>query len=107
MRFPAPNFTTFGNANLSYFVGLDAKKANSSSFLCGDRNVTNGLAPKDAVMELTTNTPAGWTDEIHETNGNVLFSDGSVRELNAADLRAAIARTGFATNRIQIPILRP
>ena len=35
VRVPARDFTVFGNANLSYFVGIDAKKAKGSSFLCG------------------------------------------------------------------------
>jgi len=107
VRVPARDFTVFGNANLSYFAGLDAKKSKRSSILSGDRNITNGVALKDGVMELTTNTPAGWTGEIHEQGGNVLFADGSVRQMNGDDLRDAVAKSGFATNRIQMPILTP
>jgi prepilin-type processing-associated H-X9-DG protein len=107
VRLPARDFTVFGNANLSYFAGLDAKKGNGSSLLSGDRNITNGIGIHDGVIALTTNTPADWTREIHDKIGNVLFADGSVRQLTAEELRAAIAKTGLATNRIQIPILKP
>jgi len=107
VRVPARDFIVFENANLSYFVGIDAKKAKGSSFLCGDRNITNGIAIQGGLLELTTNTPAGWTEGIHDRRGAVLLADGSVNQFTDAGLRAAIAKTSLATNRLQIPITSP
>jgi hypothetical protein len=107
VRLPARDFTVFGNANLSYFVGVDATKGKGSSFLCGDRNITNGIAIQDGLLELTTNAPAGWTDEIHDRKGAVLLADGSVNQFTDVKLRAAIAKTGLATNRLQMPVTSP
>lgn len=106
-RVIANNLVDFGNRNLSYFIGINAKKSVGSAFLAGDRNLTNGIPLHDGVMELTTNTPASWTDAIHGGIGNVLFADGSVSTLTTADLRLATASTDLATNRLQMPILSP
>jgi prepilin-type N-terminal cleavage/methylation domain-containing protein len=95
------------NSNLSYFVGVDAAETNAQMILSGDYNITNGNALRDGMMALTTNQPLGWTVEIHKNVGNLLLADGSVQQMSVTGLRAAVANTGFATNRLQMPILGP
>jgi len=107
MRRFAANFAAFGNSNLSYFIGLDVTETDPQGVLCGDRNLTNGTPIRNGILELTKNTPAGWTAELHNKVGNVLLSDGSVQQLSITGLRSAVANTGTFTNRLQMPILNP
>jgi prepilin-type N-terminal cleavage/methylation domain-containing protein len=100
----ANNFANFGNSNVSYFIGLDANEMNPLSILSGDRNITNGVSPRDSILDLTTNQMVGFTDEIHLRQGNVALGDGSVQQVSSSRLRSEIiANTGFATNRILLP----
>jgi len=95
------------NSNLSFFVGVDANDTNPQLILAGDRNITNGMPVKNGVLNLTTNTPAGWTEEMHNGVGNIALSDGSVQQLSTLNLRDSVANTGVATNRLQMPTLAP
>jgi hypothetical protein len=103
----ATNFVAFGDANLSYFVGVDASETNVQSFLSGDHNITNGTPVKNEILELTENQPASWTAEMHKKVGNILLADGSAQQLSISGLQNAAANTGFATNRLQMPALIP
>jgi prepilin-type processing-associated H-X9-DG protein len=107
MRTRATNFDFLSNSNLSYFVGLDANETNPQLILTGDRNITNGASVKNGVLDLTTNTAAGWTAELHNGVGNIGLADGSVRQLSMTGLRDTVENTGLATNRLQMPILSP
>ena len=89
--------------NISYFIGLDADETAPTLLLSGDRNITNGLKIKNAVLDVTTNQLASWTQERHNGAGNILFADGSVQFLDVKGLNAAIAKTGLATNRLAMP----
>jgi prepilin-type N-terminal cleavage/methylation domain-containing protein/prepilin-type processing-associated H-X9-DG protein len=106
-RILATNFTHFNNSNLSYFIGVDANEANPQMILAGDRNITNGTAIKNGVLELTTGHPAGWTSELHNKVGNILLADGSVQQVSISGLQNLIANTGVATNRLQMPVTGP
>ena len=72
-------------------------------FLVGDRNLENGKEPVRSVLELRPEIPAHWTEAMHTNQGNVLLTDGSVKELSNADLQAAIKKTGNPLNRIALP----
>jgi len=72
-------------------------------FLSGDRNITNGTAIKNGILELTTNQPAGWPPELHVVQGNIAVADGRVQQLSSSRLREAIGLTGAATNRLAMP----
>ncbi len=106
-RFTATNFTYFNNSNISFFIGVDANEATPQAILSGDRNPTNGMPLKNALLELTTNRPSGWNSEMHRTFGNIALADGSVLQVSNTGLRVAVANTGFETNRLQIPVLGP
>lgn len=106
-RFCATNFINVGNSNLSYFVGVDATENYPSMILSGDHNITNGIAIRNGLLELTTNRLAGWTAEMHNKIGNLLLADGSVQEVDTSGLRKVLASTGVETNRLQMPVLEP
>src|SRR5439155_548362 len=84
----------FDNTRISYFVGVDAVSATGQMFLSGDRNVTNGIALKNGILELTPHLPAGWTHDLHNQAGNLSLADGSVQQLSRSRLREAVASTG-------------
>jgi competence protein ComGC len=103
-RFAAKNFTTgFNNANVSYFVGLNAVESQPEMFLSGDGNFSVGGVPvKSGLLELTTNAPIGWTTARHKY-GNIALTDGSVEQTTTEHLQDSLQRTGVATNRLAIP----
>jgi hypothetical protein len=107
-RFIATNFTWLNNSNLSFFVSVDASNETyPQTILSGDHNITNGIAVKNGLLELTTNQLAGWTSEMHDKVGNVGLADGSVQQVSITGLRTTVENTGLATNRLQMPILNP
>jgi hypothetical protein len=99
----APNFASLRNQNISYFVGLDANDTKPQMLLAGDRNVTNGVAPRNAMLELRPNRAAGWTEALHNGLGNVGLVDASVHQLTTVQLRQALKDSGDTTNRIALP----
>jgi prepilin-type processing-associated H-X9-DG protein len=102
-RTAAASFARLKNQNVSYFVGLDATDVRPQMLLTGDRNVTNGLSPVRSVLELRPEIPAGWTEAMHNGNGNVGLADGSVQQFTTPGLCNALRNIGDATNRIALP----
>jgi hypothetical protein len=72
-------------------------------FLTGDRNLTNGTLLLNGILELKSNSAAGWTEKIHELQGNVGLVDGSVQSFSTSKVREALNNTGVATNRLAMP----
>jgi competence protein ComGC len=103
VRQPAMRFERLQNENISYFVGLDATDTQPQMFLSGDRNIDNGTSPIHTVLELRPEIPARWTETIHNNQGNVGLSDGSVQQFTSARLQQALQNTGDSTNRIALP----
>jgi len=103
------NWSQFNNQHLSYFVGVDARyntnfsDASMSRFLFGDRNLTNGSDTDKNILQLTANQTVKWTEELHNSRGNICLANGSVLKLNNSDLRTSLQSTGIATNRLAIP----
>jgi hypothetical protein len=102
-RRDATNFTHFQNENVSFFVGLDASKSNRQAWLCGDRNLTNGLALNHTTMKLESGQSAGWTKELHDRCGNVALADGSVQKISNVELRNTLKNAAGLTNRLALP----
>lgn len=104
-RMPASSFTTnFSDANISYFVGVDAVDTSPQMFLAGDDNLTmDGEAVKRGLLTIPTNSQIGWTATRHKSAGNVALVDGSVQGFPASRLREAFNATGVATNRLAMP----
>ena len=95
--------TNLNNWNISYFVGIDATNANPAMFLCGDRNITNGLPLQGRFLYLPTNRPTGWTHQMHVNQGNIGLADGSVQALSTPRLQQAISFSGLPTTRLAMP----
>ncbi|MEY2410200.1 MAG: hypothetical protein QOF48_2870 [Verrucomicrobiota bacterium] len=106
-RVRATNFLSLSLSNVSYFVGLDADETLPQSLLSGDRNVTNGVAPKKTVLDLPDQPAAGWTEQIHRERGNLGLADGSAQQTTTPALRrqiaAANASNKIGLTRLQIP----
>lgn len=106
-REAATNFVFLNNSNLSFFINLDYSHPSPQAIWSGDRNLTNSRPITDGVLDVATNPPAAWTAEMHNRVGNLLLFDGSVQQADGAALRNAVANSGMATNRLQMPILDP
>jgi hypothetical protein len=90
--------------NLSYFVGLDADETAPNTTIAGDDHFEIGKArPKLGLWLLDTNSPVTWTKGRHAYGGNVGLADGSVQSYSTPAFRAALVKTGIATNRLAMP----
>lgn len=95
------------NKNISYIVGLDADERIRERFLSGDRNLTGGTT-NGTLLVYSTNSIPGWDTNLHNLQGNIAYSDGSVQQLTNAGLarqvQAALATLTNATElRLAIP----
>jgi hypothetical protein len=103
-NFSSGNFASdFSDQKISYFVGVDASTNSPRAWLCGDRNITNGISPSRGHLTLATGQSAGWTSELHDGCGNVAFSDGSVLQISNRELRDTMRKSNGWTNRIILP----
>jgi prepilin-type processing-associated H-X9-DG protein len=94
----------FSDANISYFLNLDASDGYPQMMLCGDDNlVVNGVRARPGILNLSTNASVGWTKERHGGTGNIALSDGSVQTVTSTALQQAVQSAGIATNRFVIP----
>lgn len=104
-RQTATNFATLADANVSYFIGLDATEESPQSILSGDRHLTvNGADARPGLLVLTAPNQLGYSRLIHK-NAGLLLGDGSVQapstQLNGY-LKAALGATN-ANLRLLIP----
>lgn len=104
----AENFASFGNANLSYFLGLESVEEIPQSILAGDRNVTtNGVDVGPGLLLLGTNHNPGFSRTIHKGVGNILMGDGSVQQVTSGRFQNSIVDAAMAStnaiNRLLIP----
>ncbi len=102
-RTKAADFTNFSNANLSYFVALEADESKPQRLLSGDRNLTGGTLSNGFLRTLTSNTLAGWTTELHNKAGNVGLSDGSVQQVTGMLLQRQLQAGDLTAIRLAIP----
>lgn len=93
-RQPADNFNLLQNSNISYFVGVDASYDQPLSVLAGDRNITNDTLATASLVHGAYGLR--WTSELHFFQGNVLFSDAHVQEMNNASLDLPAGTTASA-----------
>jgi prepilin-type N-terminal cleavage/methylation domain-containing protein/prepilin-type processing-associated H-X9-DG protein len=89
-RLAATNFAALQNANISYFVGVDAEFSQPMSVLAGDGN----LATTGTLLRGATGGRLAWTSAQHRFKGNVLFADGHVEEWGRASGGNNLASTG-------------
>jgi prepilin-type N-terminal cleavage/methylation domain-containing protein len=116
----------FNNNEVSYFLGKDAQEGQPQMLLAGDRNVYGSVtlltAPAtmpnngygngpNSVIAMGTNWAAGtlnvypgWTDKMHQQNGNVLLSDGSAQQLSRARFREQLKNSGDTSTPVNMLI---
>jgi len=103
-RKPAISFTSLRNENINYFLNLDANETTPDALLAGDRNLTtNGVAVKPGLLTIRSNYVLGFSEEMHVLVGNVLLSDGSVRQLGPRGFQELVLSAGLDTNRLVVP----
>lgn len=116
-RAPVTTFAALQNANLSYFVGLDAIESRPMTLFIGDRNIVdaNGQPPAKeqcgtanvSATALRASTAANyrWSPEIHRGNGSLGLADGSVQQVRDNNFRAYIQTSGDpnGNNHILLP----
>jgi type II secretory pathway pseudopilin PulG len=89
----------FSDANISYFLNLDAADAYPQMILSGDDNLAvNGVRVRPGIFNLPTNASIGWTAERHRGTGNLALSDGSVQTITINAMQQAFQLTSVATN---------
>ena len=98
-RTAATSFTqNFSDANISYFLNLDASDAYPQMMISGDDNLAvNGIRVRPGILNLWTNTSFSWTKERHGGAANIGLSDGSIQTTTSTALQAAFqsAQQGF------------
>jgi hypothetical protein len=85
------DFEAFGNTNLSYFLGFEAKSNAPNAFLSGDRNISGGMLSNGFLRVITTNSVVSWTKDMHQNVGNIGLADGSAQQLTSPGLTKAVA----------------
>jgi type II secretory pathway pseudopilin PulG len=89
-RLPAPTFAALQNENVSYFVAPLAQAGQSDSIVAGDRNITGTWSSGGSVLRIGSDNSPGWTHELHDGQGNLLFGDARVELLNNKGLLTAL-----------------
>jgi prepilin-type processing-associated H-X9-DG protein len=106
-RPPATSFAALSNANLSYFIGVNAEVARSTSILAGDRNLTNDYANPGTLLRLGPSYALRWTGELHRFKGNLLFADGHVEEKNNHALASSASQVPEVTSLVLPTVRQP
>lgn len=89
-----------GDKHVSFFIGLDADETRPQTILAGDRNVFDASA---GILDLKWNNSligsiqAKWDSSMHENNGYIVLSDGSVQHTTSQQLQDQITSALNAT----------
>jgi competence protein ComGC len=103
-RQAAQDFVTLKNANVSYFVGVDADETRPQMLLTGDRNLAINDIPVDAgLVTVKTSDTLSWTQELHHGQGNVGLADGSVMQATSSGLQQMSVHGGTNVYRLAVP----
>jgi type II secretory pathway pseudopilin PulG len=103
-REPAPSFAVLKNANISYFVAVDADETMPQMFLSGDRNLVHNGEPMDTgLAAIKTGDSLAWSTEIHHDAGNLGLADGSVQQLTSRSLQQMADHSGTNLIRLAVP----
>jgi prepilin-type processing-associated H-X9-DG protein len=89
-RTAAGDFPSLRNENISYFISGTAIYENPMSLLAGDRNVDTYDLGLRSVLRLDANDLPGWSAEMHQHQGNLLFADSHVEQVSNRGLREAL-----------------
>jgi hypothetical protein len=100
-RQPANACSNLANANISYFVGVNANDTYPQSLLGGDRNLGPGTTPDPDYgysptnghgNDVLINGPVCWSLKMHSRGnnagaGNILLGDGSAQQATSSSPR--------------------
>lgn len=101
------NFATLTDANVSYFIGLDATEESPQSILSGDRHLTvDGANARPGLLTLTSTNQLGFSRQLNSQGGNLLFGDGSVQRAPPAHLNGYL-KAALGTNNASVRLLIP
>jgi prepilin-type processing-associated H-X9-DG protein len=82
---PSPQLQFSHDDHVSYFLTTGVTEEDADRILGGDRNLTRNSASVRGRIRPATNDVFGFTKPgHHEGNGNLLFGDGSVRQVDAS-----------------------
>lgn len=100
----------FSDANISYFISLDAAEMYPQMILDGDDNLlVDGQPVQQGILNFRTGSTIAWTKDRHHGVGNISMADGSVQQVTGDGLKSAVgsstsgAPTNNATSRWLIP----
>jgi hypothetical protein len=105
---PATNFSTgFSDANISYFVSMDAAENYPQMILSGDDNLLVDDQPvQPGILNLRTHQAIAWSKDRHHGVGNIGMADGSAQQVTSEGFQQAnrvVLGTNFVTGRWLIP----
>ncbi len=87
---PAANMGQATAANLSYFASITARETEPQVFLAGDRHLVINGQPARGVVNLSTHAQLGWSQAMHQGEGNICMADGSVQLFPPARLQQGL-----------------
>ncbi len=102
----AIHFANLKSKAFSYFIGLNAQETFPQMPLGGDRNITNAnatparttiTAPQGTSFLSNSVQNAGWTQTMHQNQGDIVLGDGSVQQLSTSRMREQFKNSGGST----------
>lgn len=110
-RIASRDWLSLTNANISYFISLDAEVREGGMLLLGDRHLDGKPSKVGGLLVLNTNSSLGWGPSNHgEKFGNLMLVDGSVHgvytpEFYGPELTRFVQKslTGTVSNRLEFP----
>ena len=98
----ATNFSIgFSDANISYFLSLDAAEMYPQMILDGDDNLlVDGKPVQPGILNFRTGSTIAWTKDRHHGVGNIGMADGSAQQTASESLNSAFSSctNGVPTN---------
>jgi len=82
-RAVASGFALLKAENVSYFTCLNADAKKPASIVAGDWNITDSTSIQKGSVTEGAELQFGWTKQVHEERGNILFADGRVEFLRS------------------------
>ena len=95
-------WASFGNSNLSYFVGIDSNETNAMALLAGDRDIAR-LSGSSGIVAFSNSAQIGWSGKVHPNAGNVAFADGSVQQLSTVSIQSYFTTNTPPVIRLALP----
>jgi prepilin-type N-terminal cleavage/methylation domain-containing protein len=116
-RSAAATYSSLDDANISYFLGVEAKEDRPGMVLVGDRNLEGGRPNRDCpVAKIRKCTfefskveipKARWSGAIHRRVGNISIADNSAHQVTGRKVQEYLWTSGDDWNAFNNHILKP